>query len=306
MSRKRRSFASEMQNNRPILTITGSDPAGGSGIQADIRTIAALGGYAVSAITSLTVQNTLGIQEFHDLPANVVQGQVEAIMNDVEPQTVKIGLIRTQEALQVIIDMLSKYNPRHVIYVPLMKSVQGERLVPTELAGEINSRLVPLCTMIIPSSEFQTHGEANTFASAAAFYLNEGIPADEALRRAHQWLDAHAIRPLGITSRSRELYQQFLRQLELHFRTNSDVNFYADSLNVAAGYLAQVTRRTAGLSPKAIIDDRIASEAARLLDNTRLTVQEIACKLNFSSQAHFCKFFRKQFAQTPTRYRKKL
>ena len=293
-----------MQNNKPILTITGSDPAGGSGIQADIRTISALGGYAVSAITSLTVQNTLGIQEFHDLPASVVQGQVEAIMNDVEPQTVKIGMIRTPETLHVIIDLLQKYQPRHVIYVPLMSSAQGERLVPVSLAGEINFRLVPLCTMIIPYSEFQTHGEANTFASAAAFYLNEGMPAEEALRRAHQWLDAQTIRPAGLNSRSSELYQQFLRQLEQHFRTNSDVYFYADRLNVATGYLAQVTRRTVGLSPKAIIDERIASEAARLLSSTLLTVQEIASQLNFSSQAHFTKFFRKQFNQTPTRYRK--
>ena len=70
-----------MLNNKPILTITGSDPAGVSGVQADIRTISALGGYAVSAITSLTIQNTLGIQEFYDLPAHVVQGQIEAIMN---------------------------------------------------------------------------------------------------------------------------------------------------------------------------------------------------------------------------------
>jgi hydroxymethylpyrimidine/phosphomethylpyrimidine kinase len=295
-----------MQNQKPILTITGSDPAGGSGIQADIRTISALGGYAVSAITSLTVQNTLGIQEFHDLPASVVQGQVEAIMNDVEPETVKIGMIRTPETLQVIIDLLLKYRPRHVIYVPLMSSAQGERLIPVSLAGEINQRLVPLCTMIIPFSEFQTHGEANIFASAAAYYLNEGSPAGEALRRAHQWLDAQAIRPSGLTSRSSELYQLFMRQLEQHFRTNSDVSFYADRLNVATGYLAQVTRRAIGLSPKAIIDERIASEAARLLTSTSLTVQEIANQLSFSSQAHFTKFFRKRYGKTPTRYRKEI
>ena len=68
-----------------ILTITGSDSTGGSGVQADIRTISELGGYAVSAITSITVQNTLGIQEFFDIPAEIVSGQIEAIMNDVQP-----------------------------------------------------------------------------------------------------------------------------------------------------------------------------------------------------------------------------
>ena len=78
-----------MQTNKPILTITGSDPAGVSGVQADIKVISQLGGYAVSAITSVTVQNTLGIQDFHDLPASVVEGQVEAIMNDCCRDTVR-------------------------------------------------------------------------------------------------------------------------------------------------------------------------------------------------------------------------
>lgn len=82
---------------KTILTITGSDSTGGSGVQADIRTISALGGYAVSAVTSITVQNTLGIQAFHDLPADIVKGQIEAIINDVQPDTVKVGMIRTTE-----------------------------------------------------------------------------------------------------------------------------------------------------------------------------------------------------------------
>ena len=75
-----------MNETKPILTVTGSDSTSGSGVQADIKTISALGGYAVSAITSVTVQTTLGIQEFHDLPAKIVEGQIEAVMNDVEPE----------------------------------------------------------------------------------------------------------------------------------------------------------------------------------------------------------------------------
>ena len=90
-----------------ILTITGSDSTGGSGVQADIRTISELGGYAVSAITSITVQNTLGIQEFFDIPAEIVSGQIEAIMNDMQPDIVKIGMIRRVETLNVVIDALT-------------------------------------------------------------------------------------------------------------------------------------------------------------------------------------------------------
>ena len=75
-----------MQENTPILTITGSDSTGGSGVQADIKTISALGGYAVSAITTITIQNTLGIQDFYDLPAEAIHGQIEALVNDIQPQ----------------------------------------------------------------------------------------------------------------------------------------------------------------------------------------------------------------------------
>ncbi len=102
----------------PILTITGSDSTGGSGVQADIKTIFELGGYAVSAITSITVQNTLGIQEFFDIPAEIVSGQIEAIMNDMQPNIVKVGMIRKVETLNVLIDALTKYRPDHIIYAP--------------------------------------------------------------------------------------------------------------------------------------------------------------------------------------------
>ena len=82
-----------------ILTITGSDGTGISGVQADIRFIHELGGQAVSAITSITVQNTLGIQQFHDLPAAIVRQQVEAIINDLQPQVIKIGLLRRADVV---------------------------------------------------------------------------------------------------------------------------------------------------------------------------------------------------------------
>ena len=83
-----------MNNKQTILAITGSDGTGGSGIQADIRCICELGGTVTSVVTSITVQNTLGIQEFYDLPAAIVRKQIEAIFNDLQPQIVKIGLIR--------------------------------------------------------------------------------------------------------------------------------------------------------------------------------------------------------------------
>lgn len=292
-----------MQTNKPILTITGSDPAGVSGVQADIKVISQLGGYAVSAITSVTVQNTLGIQDFHDLPASVVEGQVEAIMNDVEPQTVKIGMIRTKETLAVIVRLLSRYRPQNVIFMPVMYSAQGERLVSDELVGAIRQLLLPLCTLVVQNTQFSSHGEANMFASAVAYYLNAGYGKADALKHAQMLLDTQPTAYSGLKSRSRDLYEQFMREVEHCYKTNSDVRFYASRLNVASGYLAQVTRRIKGQSPKSIIDSRILVEAERLLSSTTQTVQEIAYSLGFTSQAYFSRFFRKQHDMSPTEYR---
>ena len=153
------SFAAEMtQQTKPILTITGSDPTGGSGIQADIKTITALGGYAVSAITSVTVQTTLGIQQFHDLPAQVVAGQMEAVMNDVQPETVKVGLMRTVETVKAVVNALVKYRPSNIVYAPLSQSSQGEPLIPDDVEQAINRLLLPVCTLVL-TDRFKSHGD---------------------------------------------------------------------------------------------------------------------------------------------------
>jgi hydroxymethylpyrimidine/phosphomethylpyrimidine kinase len=132
-----------------ILTITGSDATGESGIQADIRTISALGCVALSAITSVTMQNTIGIQEFYDIPAPVVGGQIEAIVNDVQPQAVKIGMVRRSETLDVIVRALRSYRPDFVIYDPLLFSSRGDRLMGDDMLRHIQTQLLPLCTAIV-------------------------------------------------------------------------------------------------------------------------------------------------------------
>ena len=103
-----------------ILTITGSDGSGGSGLQADIRCISELGGKVTSAITSITVQNTLGIQEFYDLPATTVRTQIEAILNDLQPQVVKIGLLRRIDVVQMVAELMRKYRPKYIVYASFL------------------------------------------------------------------------------------------------------------------------------------------------------------------------------------------
>lgn len=321
-----------MKTIQPILTITGSDSTGGSGVQADIRTISELGGYAVSAITSITVQNTLGIQAFFDVPAEIVSGQIEAIMNDIQPSIVKVGMIRRVETLEVVIDTLTKYRPDYIIYAPAIWSSNGDALMTEDVVSQIRYRLLPLCSVVVARKKendiilqdtkllrmaegngmqvflldnANSHGLTNRFSSALAVYLNQGKKMEDALAMAQDFINVELTRESNLQGRSSELYNQFISQVNNFCRTYSDVHFYADQLNVSSRYLAQVTRRISGKTPKAIIDEYIVKEIERELSTTTHTVQEIANTFGFSSQAHLTKFFKKMRGVTPSEYRKK-
>lgn len=315
---------------KTILTITGSDSTGGSGVQADIRTIAALGGYAVSAVTSVTVQNTLGIQAFYDLPAEIVRGQIEAIINDMQPATVKVGMIRTTETLAVVVDVLLKYRPHHIIYDPIVTASNGDRLLSDDVITQIRCRLLPLCSLVIlregetekifnsPSLKGKKetdvctyvlddplqHGLANSFSSSLAVYLSQDEPMEQAIKHAREYVRTLITRKSDINGRSSQLYYEFLEAVQLHYRTNRDVAFYADCLNVSPRYLSQVAHRISGKSPKNIIDHTLADALACQLRTTQKTIQEIAYEHGFASQAQFSKFFKKLMGQSPSEWRR--
>lgn len=320
-----------MRELQPILTITGSDSTGGSGVQADIKTISELGGYAVSAITSITVQNTLGIQEFFDVPAEIVSGQIEAIMNDIQPSVVKVGMIRKVETLDVIIDALTKYRPDYIVYAPAIWSSNGDALMTEDVVSQIKYRLLPLCSAVVARKKendimlqdskllrraedgglrvfmldnANSHGLINRFSSALSVYLTQGKKMEEALVMAQDFINVELARERNLQGRSSDLYNQFISQVVNYCRTYSDVHFYADQLNVSSRYLAQVTRRISGKTPKNIIDEYIVKEIERELTTTTHTVQEIANSFGFSSQAHLTKFFKKMNGTTPSIFRK--
>jgi len=289
---------------RPILTITGSDSTGGSGVQADIKTISELGGYALSAITSITVQTTLGIQQFYDIPATIVERQIDAVMNDFQPEVVKVGLIRRRDTLDVVVEALRKYRPRHVVLDAVVLSSRGDTLISHDMQEAIRNELLPLCTLVVKKDEGSMHGLANRYASAVAVFLSQGAKPDEAESKAKAYINTQVIRAADLQGRSSELYNEFLDAVAEHHRQASDVRFYADLLNVSSRYLAQVTRRISGKAPKTIIDDYLTHEIERQLRSTDHTVQETAYLFGFSSQAHFTKFFKKQKGISPTEFRK--
>lgn len=294
-----------MNPTRAILTITGSDGTGGSGVQADIRFISRLGGVAASAITSITVQNTLGIQEFYDLSASIVRQQVEAIINDLQPQVVKLGLLRRIDVVEAVAEVLSHYRPRHVIYAPVKESAHGERLLSPQVYEAIERLILPLCTVVLEARQEGPHGTANQLSSVVAVLLNRGEQPDEAIRHAHELLADLPVGYVESMGRSGELYNQFLDAVERFYYRYADVAFYAEQLNVSSPYLGQVTRRIAGRSPKAIIDERITAEIVSLLTTTTYPLKEIAHRLGFSSQAHLSRFFKKQKGISPLQYRQK-
>ena len=134
-----------------VLTIAGSDSGGGAGIQADIKAISAMGCYAASAITAITVQNTLGVQAVHPVPLDILQGQIEAVLSDIGADAVKIGMLHSAEVVELVADMLEKYSIANVVLDPVMVSTSGHRLIEEDAVAVIKTRLMPLARVITPN-----------------------------------------------------------------------------------------------------------------------------------------------------------
>ena len=134
-----------------VLSVAGSDSSAGAGIQADIKTISALDGYAATAITAVTVQNTLGVQGVHPLPAELVGRQREAVMEDLRPDAVKIGMTGNEAIIGEIADVLRRYPVRHVVFDPVMVSTSGHKLMTDEAIDAIRTRLLPMVSLVTPN-----------------------------------------------------------------------------------------------------------------------------------------------------------
>lgn len=134
-----------------VLTIAGSDSGGGAGIQADIKTISAMGCYAASAITAITVQNTLGVQAVHPIPLEILKGQIDAVLLDIGADAIKIGMLHSSEAVNIIADTIEKYNITNVVLDPVMVSTSGHKLIEEDAIEAIKSRLISLTRVITPN-----------------------------------------------------------------------------------------------------------------------------------------------------------
>jgi len=136
------------------LTIAGSDSCGGAGIQADIKTMSALGVYAASAITSVTVQNTLGVSAIQAISPDIVGGQIKAVMEDIRPQAVKIGMVNDRDTILAIASALTKFRDmawQALVVDPVMVSTSGCRLMQEDALSAFCDKLLPIATLLTPN-----------------------------------------------------------------------------------------------------------------------------------------------------------
>lgn len=138
-------------NYIPVLTIAGSDCSGGAGIQADIKTMSALGCYAASAITSLTVQNTTGVTAVMAVEPDIVAGQIRAVMDDICPRAVKVGMVNDAATIRAIAGELRRYAVANLVVDPVMVSSTGARLMRDDALQVFRSELVPMAALLTPN-----------------------------------------------------------------------------------------------------------------------------------------------------------
>lgn len=140
-----------MKHYNTVLSIAGSDSGGGAGIQADIKTISACGCYASTAITAVTVQNTLGVTGVHPVPVEFVERQIDAVLSDIGADAIKIGMLQSGEIVRCVVRMLKKYGCKNVVVDPVMVSTSGHRLIEEGAMLSLRTELLPLATVITPN-----------------------------------------------------------------------------------------------------------------------------------------------------------
>lgn len=134
-----------------VLSIAGSDPSGGAGIQADLKTFSALGCYGMAAMTAMTAQNTRGVQDVHDLPTRFVVQQVQSLIDDIRIDAVKVGMAGNPETIIALADLLQKYHPPYLVIDPVMVAQSGDALISDEAIGKLRTHLVPLASVLTPN-----------------------------------------------------------------------------------------------------------------------------------------------------------
>ena len=143
----------EMNSATPLraLTIAGSDSGGGAGIQADLKTFAALGVFGTSAITAITAQNTLGVTAVAEVPVEVIRDQIEAVVSDIGFDAVKTGMLSSTEIVECVVEAVERLKLAPLVVDPVMIAATGAQLLRDDAVESVRERLVPWATVVTPN-----------------------------------------------------------------------------------------------------------------------------------------------------------
>ena len=172
-----------MDRVRTALTIAGSDSGGGAGIQADLKTFAALGVFGTSALTAITAQNTLGVTAVHEIPPEIVAAQIDAVLTDIGADAVKTGMISSSENIRVVAAKVREHGISTLVVDPVMVATSGDRLLREDAVDALRTDLLPLATVATPN------------LPEAAVLIGREVSSLEGMREA-----ARAIVDLGVRS----------------------------------------------------------------------------------------------------------
>jgi len=134
-----------------ILIIAGSDSSGGAGIQADIKTVTALGSYAMTAITAVTAQNTRGVKIIIPIPTKNVQKQITMVLDDIGANATKIGMLHNVSIIKCVCNILKRYKLKNVVLDPVMIAKSGTQLINSNSINYLKKMLLPLCNVVTPN-----------------------------------------------------------------------------------------------------------------------------------------------------------
>lgn len=133
------------------LTIAGSDPSGGAGIQADLKTFSACGCYGMTVIAAVVDENTIGVTDVHPIPVPFVAGQIKSVLDDVGADAIKIGMLHSSELIRSVKETLLKYNIKNIVLDPVMVATSGDKLLQDEAIATLKNELIPYARIITPN-----------------------------------------------------------------------------------------------------------------------------------------------------------
>ena len=141
----------ETKQYRRALTIAGSDPSGGAGIQADLKTFSACGCYGMSAITAVVDENTVNVRGVHPIPETFVAGQISSVLDDIGADAVKIGMLHSSELIRTVVSTLDRYGIRNIVLDPVMVATSGDPLLNEDAVATLRDEAVPWARVITPN-----------------------------------------------------------------------------------------------------------------------------------------------------------